>query len=185
MLTPFSHRKDDLSMIRGRFLRTGDDLAPVFALRNQIFCRELRFLPTILEDDADAMAIYALVYDDGDDPSATGRLAIENDRLCIGCVCTAPDARNQRLGDLVMRMLLVRVVEMRAPGVFAHCPKVAVAFFSRYGFRPHGPAISVHGRPVIPMYVPLENIDIEGDCHKASSANCQGDCAACQAKCGG
>ena len=173
-----------IRMIRGRFLRTGDEMGDIFALRERVFVEELGLLDSAVRDEADEMAVYALVFDEAEQAKAAGRLAIEDDRLSIGAVCVCPDARGQKLGDLVMRMLLVRVVEMEVPGVYVKTLPGALAFFQRYGFRICEDAAQTHGAALQVLYASLEQIDIEGDCHRAGAErDACGDCAACGKPC--
>ena len=159
-------------MIRGRFLRSGDDASQVFDLRKQVFVDELGCPLSYERDALDDMAIYALVFDENDRPSGAGRLVIDADRFMIGNVCVREPARGQGLGDLVMRMLLLRVQEMEAPSVFAVAPPDVQPFFQRYGFR----IVDEHGL----MRALNSEIDIEGACHKGESG-----CAGCGKECSG
>lgn len=167
-------------MIRGKYLRTGDAGAnEVFSLRERVYIDEMDLSPFTVEDEADAMAIYALVYDEAGAPRATGRLAVADDRVVIDRVCVERAARGQGLGDLVMRMLLVRVREMGLPRVHAHPLLDAAPFFERYGFKAAAEPFETEGRSWQLMSVRADEIDIEGDCHRSA-----GGCAGCGGACG-
>ena len=56
--------------------------------------------------------------------------------VTIDLVGTVPELRCQGLGDLVMRMLLYRVLEMELPMVKLDAPAELVPFFARYGLKP-------------------------------------------------
>ena len=156
-------------MIRGRFLRTGDDLLALLNIRSRVFGDELHMPDWATADDADGMAVYALVYDEQDCPQGCGRLSIEDDKLSIGRVCVLKEARHQLLGDLIMRMLLVRIIEMQAPGVHAVVTPETKGFFARYGLREIGDNM---------MYAALDQINIEGECHRMQSG-----CKDCKTPC--
>ena len=162
-------------MIRGRFLRSGDDTSAVFALREQVFVDELGCSEAFARDALDDMAIYALVFDELDVPSGAGRLAIDDDRFMVGAVCVRGESRGQGLGDLIMRMLLLRVQEMDAPSVYAKAQPDVQPFFQRYGFKLIEP--TVDGRSL--MRALKDEIDIEGACHKGADG-----CAGCDKECG-
>lgn len=167
-------------MIRGRFMNSTEDCAQIFALRRSVFVEEQGFGECFVRDDGDAMAVYALVFDEADAPSGTGRLIIDDDRFMLGRVCVLKDARGQGLGDLVMRMLLLRAQELGAPSVFVSAQLPAVGFYARYGFRPIGEAHEEGGAPRQLMRAMADEISIEGNCHKGGKSKCAGDCERCQ-----
>lgn len=153
-------------MIRGRFLKSGDDMTDIFAIRRQVFVDELGLEPETAKDELDSMAFYALVMDEHDVPSGTGRLALDDDRFMLGRICVLKSARGQKLGDLILRMLLVRVEEMDAPAVFVKALLPAVKFYQRYGFKVVSEEFDEEGAAHVLMRALKDEIDIEGDCQK-------------------
>lgn len=168
-------------MIRGRFMRSLDDCSDVFSLRREVFVDELGMPESCVKDDLDQMAVYALVFNEEGTPAGTGRLAIDDDRFMLGRICVLTSERGQRLGDLVMRMLLVRVQEMGAPSVYVSALLPAVGFYQRYGFKAIGEVYDEEGQPHRLMRALAEEIDIEGDCKKdkTSCKDCVSDCGDC------
>lgn len=167
-------------MIRGRFMTSNDDCSEIFALRRAVFSEELGLSERAARDEADQMAYYALVFDERGTPSGTGRLTLEDDRFVLGRVCVRAQARGQKLGDLVMRMLLVRAQEMSAPSVWALSRPEAVGFYRRYGLRPVGEPLLDEGVEKRWMRARAEEIDIEGACAKTAGCGpCEKDCASC------
>lgn len=166
-------------MIRGKFIRSTDDCSEIYALRRRVFVDEQGLSEDMVRDELDAMAIYALVFDERDAPSGTGRLVIDEDRFMLGRVCVLKEARGQGLGDLVLRMLLLRTQEMQAPGVYVEAQPPVEAFYRRYGFKPLGEAYQRHGAPHRLMRALAQEIDIEGNCGKQDG--CRG-CGACSEK---
>ena len=165
-------------MIRGKFMTSRDDISRILELRRSIFCDEMGF-PAENEPDAnDAMAVYALAYAEDGTPIACGRLYIDDDRFNIGRVCVLKPLRGMQIGDFVMRMLLYRAQDLNAGSVTLVAPVDRIRYFSRYGFRPEGEVLEVHGIPSRRMTVAGDRIDIEGSCscHK----NCSGSCADCE-----
>lgn len=135
-----------------------------------------------VRDDGDKTAVYALVFDEADVPSGTGRLTIDDDRFMLGRICVLAAARGRGLGDLIMRMLLLRAQELGAPSVYVNAQLPAAGFYARYGFRPIGEVRDEGGIPHQLMRAMADEIDIEGDCQKggAGKAGCGGDCENCQ-----
>ena len=68
-------------MIRGKFLLSGDPLCEhVYDIRRRVFVEEQGYPLETEIDEHDQMSVYALVLDDDDTPSATGRLYIDGER---------------------------------------------------------------------------------------------------------
>ena len=61
-------------MIRGKYLTSKDDIAPVLAVRNAVFVEEQGFSAEGERDAYDDMAIYALAFNEEGAPVSTGRL---------------------------------------------------------------------------------------------------------------
>lgn len=154
-------------MIRGKFLSSMDEGAAVaLALRASVFGCE--------RDRHDDMALYALALDAQEQPSGSGRLYIEDDRFVLDGVGVLPERRGQGLGDLLMRMLLYRALELNAPAVYARAPGSAVRFCARYGLTPQG-KIAPDGTFL--LSAAAEQVNLEGSCHRCQ--DCEGDCAEC------
>lgn len=167
-------------MIRGRYLTSQDDISEVMDIRHRVFVSEQGFSPENERDEYDAMAVYALIYDDGDMPCGTGRLYIDSDsQFAIGRVCVLKEKRGQQIGDLIMRMLLYRAQELHAPSVYLSAQLPAVPFYQRYGFEPYGETVLDEGVPHRLMRATEETIDIEGACKKSCGV-CDKDCGKCE-----
>jgi GNAT superfamily N-acetyltransferase len=142
-------------MIRGKFLTSADDTRAVMDVRARVCQAE--GLPGGGADDRDTMAVYALVFDEQDVPSGSGRLYLDDDRFTLGCVGVLPHRRGLGLGDLILRMLLYRAQELGAPEVFVEAAPQHQAFYAQYGFQPDE---EQSGR----MRVKADQID-PGGCH--------------------
>jgi predicted GNAT family N-acyltransferase len=152
-------------MIRGKFLLSTDDTDKVMEIRRKVFCDEMGFSPESEIDKYDQMAIYALVYDENDVPGGTGRLYINDEgRFCVGRVCVLKEMRGKYLGDLVMRMLLFRALELNAPEVYITSQLDKVSFFERYGLAPYSDIRFDEGYPHRMMRADAAHIRIEGSC---------------------
>lgn len=141
-----------------------EDCREIYALRRRVFVDEQGMPESMAWDPADDMAYYALVFDEQGAPSGTGRLILRDDQFRIGRVCVLEAARGQHLGDLIMRMLLVRAQEMNAPSVELSAQAHMMPFYARYGFRPAGEPYEAHGKTWQLMRVAADQIDIDGKC---------------------
>lgn len=139
-------------MIYGKYLTSMDDISPVLKIRGQVF--ESIKPDWALRDSTDDKAVYALAFS-GDTPAACARLAIENDKFTISRVCVLPDSRKKGLGDLTIRMLLVRATDLGAEEIFVYPLAQAREFYAKYGFEPYGENV---------MRATRESIDRAGGC---------------------
>ncbi|MGI6173636.1 MAG: GNAT family N-acetyltransferase [Christensenellales bacterium] len=136
-------------MIRGKFILSTEDASEVFALREKVFGAGEK-------DMFDAMAVYAVAYDEDGTASGAGRLCIDGDgAFTVDAVGVLPDRRGRYLGDLLMRMLLYRALQLNAPRVHLFCGDDVAPFFARYGFKTAGEG---------EMCASAAEIDIEGSC---------------------
>ena len=168
-------------MIRGKFLTSQDDVRAVMDIRRRVFVDEQGYSADTEIDGFDKMAVYALAYDENDRPAGTGRLIINDEsRFQIGRVCVLKEARGQGLGDLVVRMLLYRALELGAGEIWLGAQLPAVGFYAHYGFQPIGEIYDDEGVPHRWMRAKAEEVNLEGSCGGHSRcAGCAGDCSAC------
>jgi len=148
-------------MIHGKFLTSADDCSQVLFVRARVCAAE--GLPAG-SDCHDRMAVYALVFDEGDSPSGSGRLYLDEDRFVIGCVGVLPEKRRQGLGDLIVRMLLFRAQELNAPEVYALVRPGDEPFYARFGFSPAGEDSDEQGEGCSLLRVKADEI-VESSCH--------------------
>ena len=156
-------------MIRGKFVSSMDEGARA-ALEMRALAFEDRWAARDAHDD---MAIYALALDDEGRPAGSGRMYIDDDHFVLDGVGVPAPLRGQGLGDLIMRMLLYRALEMNAPAVYARAPESAVRFCARYGLRPAGERDGVWT-----LCAAADEVNLQGSCHRCDG--CQDDCADCQ-----
>lgn len=126
-------------MVHGKYFSSADNTEAIMALRLAVFCDEQGFSRELERDKYDDMAFYALIYDENEEPAATGRLFIDGqNRFHIGRMCTRKDARRKGYGDLAIRMLLDLALRMHAPYVVVESQIPAIGFYERYGFKRQG-----------------------------------------------
>ena len=78
-------------MIRGKFLTSQDDVRAVMDIRRRVFVDEQGYSADTEIDGFDKMAVYALAFDENDQPAGTGRLVInDQSRFQIGRVRAPP-----------------------------------------------------------------------------------------------
>lgn len=147
-------------MITGKFLTSNDDTAVALALRAEVF-------PGSGRDERDNLSIYAVTFSETGEPGAAGRLYMDDDNVvAIDFVGTVERLRWQGLGDLVMRMLLYRVLEMNLSRVKLTCEANLMPFFARYGFK----QVAQREGALIDMAAENGEINIEGTCKHCANA---------------
>lgn len=163
-------------MYRGRYLTSVDDISALLGVRARV-----PELGAPGRDDRDNMAIYALAFDENDEPCGCGRLFINGDnKFEIDALGVLATHRGGSIGDLLARMLLYKAVSLNASGVCALVPEGAIAFFTRYGFNENGERGQVAGAPARWLTASIDEIRLEGACaHKKSPGGCAGDCENC------
>lgn len=139
------------------------------AIRREVFINEQRVSPEEEFDDLDDRAFHLIIYDDGI-PAATGRLFFQ-DSYHIGRIAVLKHKRGLHLGDLTVRMLLVKAFNDGAPFVTIGAQMHAVPFYERFGFVPYGDQYMEAGILHVAMKVTREGLILEGDCKK-----CKKDC---------
>lgn len=147
-------------MIQGKWLPQGSDLTQVLAIRQNVFGRG--------RDELDDESWNVLVFQD-DAPAASGRLWWKDGAFRLGEVGVLPAFRNQRLGDLVLRLLLFKAQSHFAREVRLVCSDEVSGFFARLGFRPD-PSVPADGAGM-EMLLPGDEINLDS-CASCKKENC-------------
>ena len=148
-------------MVQGKWFAPGEDLsAGVLPVREAVFGRGA--------DDLDALSWNALVYQDGV-PAASGRIWWEDGAYRLGDIGVLESFRGQRLGDLVLRLLLFKAQSHAAKEVRLQSPHDVAGFFARLGLNEE----SVDDAGLVEMMISGEDIDLDTcrHCPKASCPN--------------
>lgn len=171
-------------MIRGKFVPPGGDYSQALAVRKAVFVDKQGFDAALDHDLYDPISAHVLLYDQTDEAGnplgpavATGRLFWRDGEFVIGRVCVLREKRGQKLGDLVMRMLLYKAIQHGASSVTLGAQARAVPFYARYGFEPveeYWDEGVLHVR----MRVRGDRINLEGSCHKTKDGACA-HCGGC------
>ena len=144
-------------MIQGKWFAPGENLSEVLPVREEVFQSAF--------PETDPEGWNALVYMDGR-PAASGRIWWSEGAFWLGDIGVIPALRNQRLGDLILRLLLFKAQSHAAREVRLSCPEETEGFFARLGFRP----VSRKARTV-EMLLPGEEISLDS-CANCKKQNC-------------
>lgn len=122
-------------MVKGIYLKQGDDLTAAHAIRDKVFIEEQKVDPSEEYDEWDAKAIHALAYNEQGEPVGTARLILdEAGEFHIGRVAVLASERRKGYGDFLMRMLLDRAFLCGAQEVKIGAQLQAIPFYETIGF---------------------------------------------------
>ncbi len=137
-------------MIEGRIVPGQGDKTDIFAIRMEVFVGEQGFAAETETDAIDEVALHALVLDGGK-PAATARLYQQEGVYHIGRVAVRRAFRGRHLGEMAMRMLMVKAADLGAGEVHVGAQRQAEGFYARLGFEPCGPEYLDEDVPHVPM----------------------------------
>lgn len=144
-------------MLEGKWYAPGEDIPDALLVRQEVFqCGA---------DDLDPLSWNTVIYTDSV-PVASGRIWWQEGDYWLGSIGVPEEMRGQRLGDLVLRLLLFKAQSHSAPMVRLQCAENLEGFFSRLGFR-KDPADGT-------MYLRGTDIDLDtcGGCKHCDREGC-------------
>jgi len=117
-------------MIHTKWFQGKDNLKDVLEIRKEALHEALDGDASDIYDD---FAFSAVVYD-GDAPAGTGRLLFKEGRYFIDNIGVVKEHRGKNYGDLIVRMLVRRAVNMGAERTYAYACNGCMAIFENIGF---------------------------------------------------
>jgi predicted GNAT family N-acyltransferase len=157
-------------MVQGKYVQGDEDLSVCFALREGVFLDELKKNREDVFDSKDEYALHVLVYFEGV-PAGTGRITFDTlQTVRVSQLCVARELRKKGVGDLLLRLLLVRALDARCEKVCVTACAGAAPFFARYGFQ----KVTHQGQDI---YMELTYDEIERlFSHCSGCGGCSADC---------
>lgn len=117
-----------------------NDLAEVLNIRTEVFINELNFNNSSISDEYDSFGKSVMVYDDGK-AVGTGRLIFKDGKYIIDKLCVLKEYRNNSYGELIVRMLVRKAVDMGAQKTYSLIDKLDIVcksqlkdIFDKIGF---------------------------------------------------
>lgn len=154
-------------MITNEWITGGSDLSVPLALRDKTFTQEQQAQDAD-PDVYDQQALHLVLFDDGR-PVATGRIYHDGRSFRIGRCCVEKDSRGQGIGDLLVKLLLLKVFEYNPTQVRIHAQTQAAPFYERYGFVVEGAPFDEAGIRHVAMHVDKDTLRIPSKCGKSRS----------------
>ncbi len=151
-------------MITNKWLLGNEDVHVPLAIRKEIF--DIDAFPYEKEENEiiDKQAMHLILLDDKA-PVAIGKLYHDGQTFCIGSCCVRKDVRKQGVGDLLIKLLMLKAFSFNPSKIVVHAPKETKVFYERFGFcEQEGNA---DGDSHITMYVTKETMVFLSKCgHK-------------------
>ena len=155
-------------MVTNKWIFGTEDFSDAMAVRREVFCKEQGVAECNEEDSYDPLSLHLIIYD-GEKPIATGRVYHNGKVWRIGRCCVLKEERKQGIGDLLMKMLLLKVFEYNPSEVTISAQEYAQAFYERYGFERTGDVFLEEGLPHVPMRISKETMRIPTGCGKTKT----------------
>ena len=156
-------------MITNKWIMGREGIQDALLIRREVFLQEQGVSPEEEFDGLDDRAFHLILYNDGV-PAATGRL-LYNGEYHIGRIAVRKNMRQKGLGDLVVRMLLLRAFNDGADLVTISAQTHAVPFYERFGFVSSGSPYQEAGIEHIFMSVTRDGLIFQSKC-----GSCTKDC---------
>ena len=151
-------------MIRGKIVRGEDGYKLAEPLWTAVFEGELGAEHVMVSDEHDKDAQHIIIYLNDAGPFAAGRIYSRDLGMHMGRIAVAKEHRGERLGDLVIRMLLNYALQTGAACVTVNAAPNAVKLYEKFGFKLDGDPIREAGLERIPMRAWCYDIVFPSDC---------------------
>lgn len=123
----------------------------VKAIRTCVFTNEQGADADSEFDSYDSTSLFALLYDDKNEPVGTARIAKTDAGFKIGRIAILKEYRGKGFGADIVRAVTEKAFEMGADKVLVDAQNYAVPFYEKLGFKIKGSEITDRGLPHIPM----------------------------------
>jgi len=120
-------------MISTKWFQGKSSLTDVLDIRKKVFLDEMKISDILLSDFYDDFAFNIVVYENNL-PVGTGRLLFKDGKYFIDMVCVIKEFRGNNYGDLVVRMLVRKAVDLGAENTYAIANEHCNQLFNNIGF---------------------------------------------------
>ncbi len=103
-------------------------------LRREVFVKELGLEENLAFDKWDEYAAHLIIREENE-PMAAARLYAVEEGVRMDMVCVRREYRKKRYGDLCIRLLMDKAVQMCAPQLYTNVPVSHIGYFVAFGFQ--------------------------------------------------
>lgn len=150
-------------MITNKWIKGRDDISDALKIRNDVFVEELNMTDEPEEDENDELSLHLVLYDDGL-PIATGRVYHDGKTFRIGRCAVLKEKRGIGVGDMLVKLLLLKAFEYNPSQVIISSRAVQSPFYEKYGFKKFGEQYMEAGEPHIKMGVDKNTLIFPSKC---------------------
>lgn len=150
-------------MITSAFIPGTGDISEPFSIRREVFVDEQHVPEPEEFDEFDAAALHLIVYVD-EQAAATGRIWHDGRGFRIGRLAVRRSFRRQKIGDLVLRLLLYKAFSSGAEEINISAQTYIAAFYRKFGFKKSGEEYMEAGIPHIAMRVGKDEVKYPSAC---------------------
>ncbi|MFA9423583.1 MAG: GNAT family N-acetyltransferase [Sedimentibacter sp.] len=120
-------------MISTKWFQGTNNLEIVLEIRKKVFGEELNKSEDNVFDIYDDFAFSAVIFED-DLPVGTGRLLFKDGKYIVDMLCVLKKFRGNNYGDLIVRMLVRKAINMGAENTYATINENCKQLFENIGF---------------------------------------------------
>ncbi len=120
-------------MIEGKIYLGEEGYKLTGLLRYKVLCEELGLEPELEHDFTDFFSYHLAIYE-GEEVVGAGRLSFINDKFMVERVVVREDKRREGIGDMVVRMLAFKALELGTKEVYAYSEAKHLEFYKKIGF---------------------------------------------------
>jgi predicted GNAT family N-acyltransferase len=150
-------------MVSNLWILGNSDISIPLAIRKTVFSGDLGLPNNESPDAFDPQAVHLIVLDDGR-PAATGRVYHDGRTFRIGKCAVLRERRGKGIGDLLIKLLLLKAFEFDPGEVRVHAIEHAIGFYKKYGFRETGEPFIEDTAGHITMTVTKETLVVPSGC---------------------
>lgn len=121
-------------MVSTKWMQGIDNIHTALEIRKKVFEYELKISENCASDIYDDFAFNVVVYDD-DIPAGTGRLLFRDGKYFIDNLCVLRQFRGKNYGDLIVRMLVRKGVNIGSEKTYAEVNENCASIFENIGFK--------------------------------------------------
>ncbi len=120
-------------MIEGKIFLGEEGHRLTGLLRYKVLCEELDINPEIEHDFIDYFSYHIAILE-GEEIVGAGRLSFIDNKFMVDRVVVRADRRKEGIGDMLVRMLAFKALELGGKEVYTYAEEKYLNFYSKIGF---------------------------------------------------
>lgn len=146
-------------MISTKWFQGIDKIDSIIKIRKEVFSDELNKEKYLVQDIYDEFAFNVLAYED-EVAVGCGRLLFNDGKYFIDNVCVIKKYRRRHMGNLIVRMLVRKAINLGAEKTYARVDEGSKSLFESIGFTIDNSYYNKDEK----LYLMVKNGDVGGHC---------------------